>query len=386
MPSHLTWDASPVRVPGEWSYRTPKFCNATAVDVDRGGRHDGQQRKIIVHYHMQHNAGTNFWAFAKKFVPCATRACWQDSRHCLVSYDEDKEAENIRHNYERHGVQYVSYEVMLPPRFPLPFVGERARRGLFFTTIVRDPFKRLLTHLRKRDLDGGHGARSPFWLDVHDRQMIYAADNLNARWLAGVQGSRLNTELSTDRLNVAKCRLQLFDLVIADRLYEYAVKKVMCPLNGWTGKGECDEEVSEEEHRSKSDVLKNGTDPLLVGAWIERLRPSFELYDYARILSWRQLRERGVTELPALSEVPSYMATLSNYANIDVTDAHLKKMRRVTLENEAQFGPPVEFCERMKRVWTSNADEVPNAYGIGTIMKGFHPRTEQDTRGRLPPA
>lgn len=59
----------------------------------------------------------------------------------MVSYNEDVEADNLRQNYRMHGVQYVSYELMLPPRFPLPFVGEAARRGLFFTTIMRDPFK-----------------------------------------------------------------------------------------------------------------------------------------------------------------------------------------------------------------------------------------------------
>jgi hypothetical protein len=139
LPSHLRWNASPVEVPTDWSFKTPKHCdNSTYIESD--GQY-GEKQKIIVHYHMQHNAGTNFWAFAKKFAPCATRACWQDSKHCLTSYNEEREADNIRQNYKMHGVQYVSYEIMLPPRFPLPFVSESARRGLFFTTIVRDPFK-----------------------------------------------------------------------------------------------------------------------------------------------------------------------------------------------------------------------------------------------------
>jgi len=36
----------------------------------------------------------------------------------MVSYNEQVEAENIRQNYVKYGVQYVSYELMLPPRMP----------------------------------------------------------------------------------------------------------------------------------------------------------------------------------------------------------------------------------------------------------------------------
>lgn len=175
-------------------------------------------------------------------------------------------------------------------------------------------------------------------------------DNLNARWLSGAQG-----KISSDHINVAKCRLQLFDLVIADKLMDHAVKKVMCPLNGWKGKI-CVDEVTKKEHPSKSDPLKNRADPLLIGAWVERLRPSFEIYDYARILSWKQLKERGVKDLPELSEVPSYLATLAGYTDMNVTDAHLKKMRSVTLAHEDHFSPPVGFCNEMKQIWTSNRD------------------------------
>eukprot|EP00579_Thalassiosira_antarctica_P006132 CAMPEP_0201891244 /NCGR_PEP_ID=MMETSP0902-20130614/33969_1 /ASSEMBLY_ACC=CAM_ASM_000551 /TAXON_ID=420261 /ORGANISM="Thalassiosira antarctica, Strain CCMP982" /LENGTH=448 /DNA_ID=CAMNT_0048422363 /DNA_START=18 /DNA_END=1364 /DNA_ORIENTATION=+ len=367
VPSYLQWDASPPEVPKDWSFQTPRSCE-NITNFDSNGQQHGEQ-KIIVHFHMQHNAGTSFYSFARRFAPCATRACWQDSKHCLVSYNEEVEAENIRQNYKKYGVQYVSYEMMLPPHFPLPFVSETARRGLFFTTIVRDPFKRFLTYVRGRGFDKDSGARSPFWLDLQGKQNVYSGDNLNARWLSGAQ-----EQISSDHVNAAKCRLQLFDLVIADKLYDYAVKKVMCPLNGWKGKGSCDDEITKEEHKSKPDPLKNSTDPLLIGAWVERLRPSFEIYDYARILSWKQLKERGVKDLPELSEVPSYMNTLANYADMKVTDAHFKKIRRVSLENEDYFSPPVEFCNRMKQVWTSNPDEVPNAYGIGTIMNGFHPK------------
>ena len=90
---------------------------------------------------MQHNAGTYLWGLARQFAPCALRACWQHSKHCMISYKEEIEADNIRANYKKFGIQYVSYEMMLPPHFPMPFVSEETRENLFFTTIVRDPFK-----------------------------------------------------------------------------------------------------------------------------------------------------------------------------------------------------------------------------------------------------
>ena len=142
-PSYLKWDVAPVNVPSDWSYQNPKSCKANITDFAKTSTHlyDPTNQKIIVHYHMQHNAGTSFYNLANKFTPCATRACFQESKHCFVSMNQEVEATNIRNNYKEYGIQYVSYEVMLPPRFPLPFVSESAREGLFFTTIVRDPFK-----------------------------------------------------------------------------------------------------------------------------------------------------------------------------------------------------------------------------------------------------
>ena len=255
--------------------------------------------------------------------------------------------------------------------------------------------QRFQTFFRRQNdvTDRGYGARLPFWTELQGKQHIYSGDNLNARWLSGAK-----EQINSDHVNIAKCRLQLFDLVIADKLYDYAVKKVMCPLNNWKGMGLCDDEISEEDHKSKPDPMV-GVDPLLIGAWLERLRPSFDIYDYARILSWKQLQDQGVTDLPKLSEVPSYMETLAKYTNITFSDAHFKKIKRVSLKNEGHFHPLIEFCDRMKQVWSNNPDgeyqksdcakgaislslilscffhvfplllfkEVPNVFGIGTI-------------------
>lgn len=138
-PSYLQWNTTQPNLPNNWSFKRPRFCKNITSFQYKPTIHDKQ--KIIIHYHMQHNAGTYLWGLARKFVPCALRACWQHSKHCMISYKEEIEADNIRANYKKYGIQCVSYEMMLPPTFPLPFVSEEAREGLFFTTIVRDPFK-----------------------------------------------------------------------------------------------------------------------------------------------------------------------------------------------------------------------------------------------------
>ena len=216
-----------------------------------------------------------------------------------------------------------------------------------------------MTYYRRHEFHknkGGRGSNHAFFLDFHEGQGPYAGDNLNARWLSGA----LNVPVSRDHVNVAKCRLQLFDLVIADKLFDHAVKKVMCPLNNWKGGRFCNDEISEKEHKSKPDPLKNGTDSILIGGYIERLRPSFEIYDYARILSWKQLEEKGVKDLPKLSEMPSHLDTLLRYKKVILKDnekkAYYNKIKRVSLENIEHFEPPVEFCNKMKQVWTSNPD------------------------------
>jgi len=138
-PSYLQWNTTQPNLPNNWSFKRPRFCKNITSFQYKPTIHDKQ--KIIIHYHMQHNAGTYLWGLARQFVPCALRACWQHSKHCMISYKEETEADNIRANYKKFGMQYVSYEMMLPPHFPMPFISEDARENLFFTTIVRDPFK-----------------------------------------------------------------------------------------------------------------------------------------------------------------------------------------------------------------------------------------------------
>ena len=363
----LKWKLTPVTIPENWQYTTPKWCkNETDPTFDNSPR-DG---KIIVHFHMQHNAGTNFYLAIKQYVPCATRACFQHQKHCLVSYNEKVEAENIRYNYKKHGVQYVSVELMLPPKLSLPFVSQEAREGLYFTTIVRDPFRRFLTHLRhtNKAVNGSvDGPNGHFWRDYSTKHQgdLYAGDNLNVRWLSGAREG-----ITKDHVNLAKCRLQLFDLVILDVFYDQALKKVVCPLNRWHGGMHCSKDIANEEHKSnKADPLEGVNEPF-VGAWIERLRPSFEIYDYAKLLSLKQLKDQGITDLPTVSEVPLYMETMAKYTGTDVTK-QFRNIPKVNLQNIHLFEPPTEFCENMQHIWSNGDDIVPDLFGIGSIKKSF---------------
>jgi hypothetical protein len=357
-PPYLEWyPTKKPKIPSNWSYATTR---TKIAKVPTKHSSPDPTKKIIVYYHMQHNAGTSFFALARKFTT-TERACLQTHKHCFVSYNEEVEAENIRDNYKQHGLQYVSYEAMLPPRFPLPFVSQSAREGLFFTTILRDPMKRLMTWARSDRYKPKKIGAPPenFWSDVTGKSGIYIRENLNVRWLSGV----LET-ITEDHVNIAKCRLQLFDLVIVDTLYDAAVNSVVCPLNKWEGRQYCNATKARVEYKSKKPDPLNGTDSHFVGAWIERLRPSFELYDYARILSYAQLKALGVKDVPQMSDVPSYVETLSKYTGIEFD---VQKQSRVNLDNIDRFHPPKEFCDSMKKLWGSNADEVPYFHGIGAL-------------------
>eukprot|EP00986_Skeletonema_menzelii_P003911 scaffold1276_cov152-Skeletonema_menzelii.AAC.2 len=379
-PSYLNWQDTSPEVPSNWSFVNPQYClscdscHQKWLQIAPTSMKNTTQ-KIIVHYHMQHNAGTNFFALAHAYTPCATRACWQIHKHCLISYNEEVEAENIRRNYYQHGVQYVSYENMLPPRFPLPFVSESAREGLFFTTIMRDPMKRLVTWLRKiqkvpqlnKKNEMGGAPPDFFWSELEGNRGVYKRENLNVRWLSGALD-----DVTPDHVNIAKCRLQLFDLVIVDTTYDVAVEEVICPLNNWQldelGRSRCNAAAVPRNDIKKPNPL-NGTDSHFVGAWIERLRPSFELYDYARILSYLQLKHRGVKNVPKLSEIPSYIDTLERYTDTPIK-LNSPEESLVKLKNIDRFHPPKEFCDSLTKLWVSNADEVPYVNGIGTFAGG----------------
>lgn len=88
VPSYLYWKL-PSPKPENWQVNV----NTQSVNCKNNNntkQYTDPNQKIIVHFHMQHNAGTEFYAFAKGYTPCATRACWQEAKQCIVSYNEGK--------------------------------------------------------------------------------------------------------------------------------------------------------------------------------------------------------------------------------------------------------------------------------------------------------
>jgi len=88
VPSYLHWKL-PSPKPENWQVNV----NTQSVNCKNNNatkQYTDLDQKIIVHFHMQHNAGTEFYAFVKGYTPCATRACWQEAKQCIVSYNEGK--------------------------------------------------------------------------------------------------------------------------------------------------------------------------------------------------------------------------------------------------------------------------------------------------------
>ena len=90
VPSYLYWKL-PSPKPENWQINVnTQSVNCKNNNSNTTKQYTDPNQKIIVHFHMQHNAGTEFYAFAKGYTPCATRACWQEAKHCIVSYNEGK--------------------------------------------------------------------------------------------------------------------------------------------------------------------------------------------------------------------------------------------------------------------------------------------------------
>ena len=177
-------------------------------------------RTVFIHFHIQHHIGTTLYNMAHRNGECAPRVCSQRLGHCLQSLSERGEAAHLLSS----NITYVSYELTLPLEFPLPFVAPRIRRNFFFTTIMRDPLERMLSTARHRMKDTPlhyifreHGAVSKSldaenkalqWLSVHDQSPFVPAV-----------------------LELAKCRLELFDVVLTDDMLSEGLELV-CRTRG----------------------------------------------------------------------------------------------------------------------------------------------------------
>lgn len=327
--------------PSNWTYRFSQEQFPCPENVDL-------TKPRIIFYHIQHHAGTAFFKGAIINRECAPRACRQKDKQCMVSYSEKVEAENIRSTR----MTFIPYEIMLPKHFPLPFVNERD--GFFFTTIMRHPIDRLKTVLRRLP-----NTKHQLWfLDERQVNDPYLIDNLSVRWLAGVTNNR---QITDQDLTLAKCRLELFDLVITDKTHMESMLRVICPLRGWKG---CKKVFEEEHNISNSDSLAD-LDPVVAGAWIERQRPSFELYDYARRLSVHQLKSRGISSSDDPLLKRSYVETIEKYANF-TCQGSAKSCNELKMKRGRT---PVTGCEEYHLLWASNQDMVPKIWGLNTILE-----------------
>ena len=315
---------------------------------------------IIVHYHIQHMAGTALYNRAHRNHECATRICRQSLKQCMVSYNETVEAQAIKAT----GFTFLPYEALLRPMFSLPFVDKELRRDFIFTTIMRNPFHRFLS-VAKRKMKNPKVNLNYWWDITHGApHKHYHADNLPVRWLAGIATDRSITQEDMDR---AKCRLELFDLVMTEETLEPAVSGILASTRNWT-KG-----FSHKPSRPNyTNPLGPDLDRIFLGGWLERHRPSFELYDYARRLAVRHLREAGL-EPPAaaLSRVPSFITTMQAYA-LPPKSAFPESVLEFSSQNyEANHHGnneelPVD-CSRFHLIWKSGPDRVPRVPGLGTL-------------------
>lgn len=304
-----------------------------------------QNRPTWIHYHIQHNAGTALFQLARENGECAPRICQQRLRECFVSYNEREEARAVSIS----NITYTSYEAMLPRQFPMPFVSPDVRAEFYFTTIIRDPIDRLKSTLRHTQ-----SWRHLFYADFSESKNTYHADNLIVRWLAGVQTSR---PITSDDTNVAKCRLKLFDLVMTDETIDKAVENILCPRRGMA---ECRSRPKATVHSASGPDPLDGVDPVAIGAWIERHRPSYEVYDYARYLAMQAIFEAGdITAADSIKTKPTVVKAFAKYLSVKGN-------------NSVPPLPPKEpECDELFHMWSNGPDKVPLLLqAIGALGKG----------------
>lgn len=197
--------------------------------------------RVLIHYHIQHHAGTSMWRTALSNGDCGMPACGQrwpaQQSECLSSLSEQYEATNILRNNH----SFVSIEMMLPPQYPLPFTDPDVRKNFLFTTIMRNPMDRMLSALHNKASSGkkypevlmnrdysGILGENAFSRDLSDSNHNFPID-LALRWLAGVKVLRVVTD---DDLDLAKCRLDGFDIIV-DFHYLDDFAKLFCNRSFW---------------------------------------------------------------------------------------------------------------------------------------------------------
>ncbi len=343
-------------------------------EIDAGGTkaitlkppHNSIEGKILIHYHIQHMAGTTMWSKAMQNNECAPRACLQSHGHCFHSISEEVEADHLLSNANT----YISYEAPLPAEFPLPFVNSGIRSQFFFTTIMRDPIGRLLSSTTSNSR-GGHypeAARDPsrtpefsaFLLDYMSKiNPPYKADNLAIRWMAGINDNQDPwhlAEITSQHLQLAKCRLDLFDLVMTQDWFD-EMQTIFCNTQHWRWKF-CSKHASKPRNYRQTI----GSDAVYA-VMIERNRPSFELFDYARSLAAKHMVHYGVrSEAPVFAkssyfEFLSELIPPSNHAQtMSGEAADYKESKSFQSHHRSR-------CEAIYAEWGRNTHKRPMLWG-----------------------
>eukprot|EP00929_Paragymnodinium_shiwhaense_P008899 TRINITY_DN112885_c0_g1_i1.p1 TRINITY_DN112885_c0_g1~~TRINITY_DN112885_c0_g1_i1.p1 ORF type:complete len:481 (+),score=98.95 TRINITY_DN112885_c0_g1_i1:79-1521(+) len=338
--------------------------NGTLNDGPRGKRH--------LHHHIQHHAGTMLYDIAiRDNKECAVRACHYSRNECLFSVNEEVEVQRLRGT----GHTYVSYEVMLPPNFPFPFV--RHREEFFFTTVLRNPLDRMLSlshdlHTTKLypEVQKGNFDTLVFKQDfsLHPYPGGYPHDNFMLRWISGIPSP---DPLTRQDLMRAKCRLNGYDIVVVDKWINEMVKGMLCDKSKW--RWWCH---PGRFHGPKDNRTARGRigDPTLFGIVLERHRMDFELYDHGLRLAAKQMVAYGIRdrepELPESTYIEAAMQALdlSPKAQKGFTDdIILQQTRDLRVNNVNSLE---EFCLRMHAEWARNEDKAPVVLG-GLLRGGF---------------
>ena len=257
----------------------------------------------------------------------------------------------------RNNLTYVSYELQLPLQFPLPFVDKKLREKFLFTIVMRDPVKRLISGT------GPH--RSTPMVDTASHFILKSnidleAESLAARWLSGSEPRAVVREHD---IEIAKCRLDLFDLVITDDLLADGLK-LLCKIRDW--------KKCEIRKQKKKKPISEFDQAIIVG-WIERQRLSYELYDYSRMLAAKQLKAAGIDVPPLQSSIDIALAlALGKEPDPSVL---LKSQQESSSRFMRSIKPPRQsVCQELYKSWGGNPEEgIPFLRSFFTI----DPRPEQ---------
>lgn len=212
----------------------------------------------------------------------------------------------------------------------------------------------------------------------------YLSDNLALRWLSGKVGNQ--RPLTEADLTLAKCRLDGFDFIMDFSLLAETLP-ALCDSSVWRWKA-CSRGRGDRPRPgttggptmggsmrsltswpSKAASTRKGVhNDTLYGAFVQRHRLSFDLYDYSRLLAAKHMVQFGLrkTELPP--PPPSYVeALVAGGVKLNKhAQAHAGKYLKQRHTGSQARAKHRRACEKIHRKWALNAEGTkPDIVGIG---------------------